>query len=187
MEQKKIAIGIDLEAHLKKSLMRTVQKWKDLPIKWHPADSLHIALLPIGWVGEDDVLHIIGKLAEVAQDTTGFSVSFSRVVAANKDHRITDPRQFQLVRVEGEDNDALRELYQRLCEALDLPETEKKHFAPHVTLGRMRARKWQTLEQLPEIDQPCPILMDVTHLTLFEQVNQEGQWTFEPIEIFEMQ
>lgn len=187
MEQKKIAIGIDLETHLKKSVMRAVQNWKDAPIKWHPEESLHIALLPIGWIGEDDVLQIIGSLAEVAQDTQSFSVAFSRIIATHKDQRVTDPRQFQLVRLEGEDNDSLRDLYQHMCTVLDLPETQKKHFAPYVTLGRMRARKWQALEEIPVIEKEFPALMDVTHITLFEQVNQEGQWTFEPIEIFELQ
>lgn len=187
MEQKKVAIGIELETHLKKSITRAIQPWRDLPIKWHPMEGLHIALLPIGWIGEDDILRIIGSLAQITQDTQSFSVAFSRIVSASKDRRNTDPRHHQMVRVEGEDNESLRELYHKICAALDIPDSSKKHFAPHVTVGRMRARKWEMLEAIPTMEKKFPALMDVTHVTLFEQINRDDQWLFEPIEIFELQ
>lgn len=168
--------------------MRSLKKWKDLPIKWHKEDGLHIALLPLGWVGEDDVLDVSGALADFCMDQNVFGVDFEKIEAVAKDPKEVGIEKAQIVRLTGEGSDALRKIYMDLAALLRVPVGEKNIFKPHVEIGRMRAGKWQELEQYPEEREiSFPLNMDVMTLTLFESVQIDGKREVVPIEVFELQ
>lgn len=185
--QQKIFIGIDLDMHLKKAVVKSLKEWRDLPVKWYDEDGFHIALLPIGWVEEDDVLRISEILAELCSDTDAFSVDFDKIITVAKDLHKTEVKDAQIVRLVGEESEELRVLYHNLAEALDLPISEKRSFRPHVDLGRIRVKKWQELADHPQIEVSFPAKMDVATVTLFENAQIEGKRQFIPIEVFELQ
>jgi len=184
--QRKVFIGIDLDSHVKNMLFKSVKKWHNLPIKWHKEDSLHIALIPIGWVNEDDVFEISDAIASVTDKMRNFSIAFNKIVTISKkdSHDIMDA---QLVRLEGDVSEDLRVLFEKIESALELPVVKKKQFKPLVTLGRMRANKWQELESYPNIDINFPVTMDVYQVTLFESVNIDDEWQIAPVEVFDLQ
>ena len=183
--QRKVFIGIDLDGHLKKMLVKSVSKWHNLPVKWHKEESLHIALLPIGWVSEDDVFDISDALENVADETNTFSINFDKIKTVSKNNS-DDIKDAQMVRLEGDDSEELKNLFEKIEKELGLPVVKKKHFRPFVTLGRMRAKKWQEMGEYPTIDIDFPVMMDVFHITLFESVQIEDKWQIEPVRVFEL-
>jgi len=183
--QRKIFIGIDLDDHVKAVLFKSVKKWHNLPIKWHKQESLHIALLPIGWVTEDDVFEISDALEAVADDMSTFTINFDKILTVSKNDS-DDIKEAQLVRLEGDDSEELKILFEKIEGELGLPVIKKKHFKPLVTLGRMRAKKWQELEEYPTIDIDFPMMMDVFGITLFESVQIDGKWQIEPVRVFDL-
>ncbi len=183
--QRKIFIGIDLDEHVKKMLVKSVSKWHNLPIKWHKEESLHIALLPIGWVNEDDVFKISDALEMVANDVNTFTINFDKILTVSKNNS-DNIKEAQLVRLEGDASEELKILFEKIEEELGLPVVQKKHFKPLVTLGRMRAKKWKELEEYPDINIDFPVMMDVFHITLFESVQIDGKWQVEPVRMFEL-
>lgn len=185
--QRKIFIGIDLDVHLKKAVMRSLKKWKDLPIKWHKEESLHISLLSLGWVGEDDMLDINSELATFCQNNTGFSVDFEQIKALPKNPEDHDPSHAQVVRLIGKESVAMRDLYTRCAQMLDMPISEKKIFRPYVDIGRMRAQKWHDLAEHPQIAIPFSVTMDVSVITLFESMQIDSKREIVPIEVFDLQ
>jgi 2'-5' RNA ligase len=185
--QRKVFIGIDLDEHVKSMLVKSVKKWHNLPIKWHKEESLHIALLPIGWVTEDDVFDISDAIEDACNQTRNFSIAFDKIVTVTKKKDESTIKNAQSIRLEGDDSDELKELYMKLEESLGVPVTPKKHFKPLVTLGRMRAKKWQELEEYPDINIDFPLMMDVYQVTLFESVQIDGKWTVVPVEVFDLQ
>ncbi len=50
----------------------------------------------------------------------------------------------------------------------------------------MRAKKWQELEEFPNINVDFPMTMDVFNITLFETVQVDGKWVVEPVNVFEL-
>lgn len=185
--QRKIFIGIDLDARIKRMASRALAPWQDLPIKWHKEDSFHIELITIGWIGESDFLRIEDVMTELSARTPAFTLNFSQIIARSKDITATNPRDMQLVQLIGEENDVLKELYNTIGKSLQIPCGQKRSFRPVVTLGRMRAQKWQELETYPEMTLSLKAEMDVSALTLFESVNMNDTWQFEPVEVFDLQ
>ena len=183
--QRKVFIGIDLDDHVKNMLVKSVQKWHNLPIKWHKEESLHIALIPVGWVNEYDVVDISDALETVADETSAFTIDFDKILTVSKNNS-DNIEDAQIVRLEGDDNEELKVLFEKLESELGLPVIKKKHFKPLVTLGRMRAKKWQEMEEYPTIYINFPVMMDVFHITLFENVRIDGKWVVEPVRVFEL-
>ena len=186
--QQKIFIGIDLDVHLKKAIVKSLKSWKDLPIKWHKEDGLHIALMQLGWVGEDDTLDVSAALAEFCAEKTVFGVDFTKIEAVSKDPSDTDIAHAQIVRLIGNGSEDLRDFYAGIVELLQMPVGEKNSFRPCVEIGRMRAKKWQEFSgEYPEGEISFPVTMDVSALTLFESVQVDGKRQLVPIEVFELQ
>ncbi len=183
MERKNITIGIDVEPHIKKKITAVTAQWKDAPIRWHPVDGLHVALVQIGWVSKDDMPTIVAAVTDVASHTPMFDVHFTRIAAAHKNPHITDPAQFAVVRAEGEASEPLRLLHARLCDALCITITPKKHFRPYVTIGQMRAAQWSAAAHRPDIDVSVHLVMDVMHISILEHVERDGGWSFDPFDI----
>ncbi len=183
MERKKITIGIDVEPHIKKKIAQVIAQWADAPVKWHAVDGVHVPLVSIGWVGEDDVPAIIDAVCDAAAQTAMCDVVFTRIAAAHKDPHVTDAAQYNIVRMEGEVSEPLRLLHERLYHALQMPVTSKKQFRPYVTIGQMRVAQWRADAQRPQIDVPVRLVMDVTHVSVLEHLADDDGGTFVPIEV----
>ena len=184
--QRKVFIGIDLDGHVKSMLVKAVKKWHNLPIKWHKEEGLHIALIPVGWVNEDDVFDISDAIESATSETNNFSIAFDKIVTVSKKDE-AGVQHAQSVRLEGNVSEELKSLFEKIEKELGLPVIKKKQFKPLVTLGRMRAKKWQELEEHPEIDINFPVTMDVYQVTLFESVNIDDEWQIVPVEVFDLQ
>ncbi len=143
--QRKVFIGIDLDPHVKTMLVKAVSKWHNMPIKWHKEESLHISLIPIGWVNEDDVFEISDAIEAVTTDMSNFDIVFNEIVTISKDDS-SNAKDAQLVRLEGDDSDNMRMLFEKLEDELGMPVIKKKHFKPLVTLGRCEQRSGKSLK-----------------------------------------
>lgn len=185
--QRKLFIGIDLDTQIKRRVSRAIAPWKDLPVKWHKEDSYHIDLITVGWVEQTDFITVDNLLTEISAKMPSFAIKFSQIIARSKDVTQTDPRSAQLVQLVGEESEELRTLYQEIGAGLRIRDVAKKTFRPIVTVGRMRAQKWQELATYPELAIPLPAEMDVTTLTLFESIQVDDTWQFEVVAIYDLQ
>jgi 2'-5' RNA ligase len=184
--RKKVVIGIDLDTSLKKTVFRAVKPWKELPVKWHKEDSLHIHILSLGWIGEDDLLRVEDIIANIAEQKTIFSVHFDGIVITAKNPSEKDITKAQIVRLEGVESSALKDLYTTLATSLHIPVDDKKIFRPLVEIGRMRAKKWNALKSFPVGNLPFSFDMDVVSLTIFEVFVDEGKRVIVPVDVFEL-
>lgn len=185
--KRKLFIGIDLDPFLKKMLAKNIDQWRDLPIRWHPEEGLHLPLLYLGHVQENLMDDVTDRIADVCAETESFDVQFEYIEFGYKDALEThDPRDAKIVRLSGEVNEELRNLQQDLEEAFDMFVREKKAYRPHITLGQMRMKKWQALESCPEISQQFDIALDVSYVTLFESVRIDNKITYDSVGEFEL-
>lgn len=185
--KRKLFIGIDLDPFLKKMLAKNIDQWRDLPIRWHPEEGLHLPLLYLGHVQENLMDDVTDRIADVCTETDAFDVQFKYIELGYKDAQEThDPRDAKIVRLSGEVNEELKNLQQDLEKAFDMFVREKKAYRPHVTLGRMRKLKWQELDSCPEIAQELHVALDVSVVTLFESVRIDDKITFEVIGEFDL-
>ncbi len=113
-------------------------KEKNKGIRWVRAEGIHLTLKFLGEIGSGDVEKIGDILKEVCSGLSPFELSTGSVGAFPN---IKRPRVIWLG-LEGE-LDKLNTLYLRVekaCKSLGFPE-EKRDFAPHLTLGRVKERR----------------------------------------------
>lgn len=179
MVRRKIFIGISLPKEAKKVLVRKIGEWEEqeLPIKWISENNFHITLSFLGYVDDDMVMEICDQVKKAVSEIEIFDINLSKIELGpepGKDARV--------VWVSGEVSDKLRELQEEIERGMGTFQREKKAFRPHITLGRIRKRRWQELEETPEIDEPFSVSMSVESVEIFESVEIRGKREFLVIE-----
>jgi len=189
---KKLIIGVDVDATLRKTLARAVKPFAHLPMRLHAPESYHVPIINLGWVSEDATLDVIQALVSVSAATQAMQGEFARITPSYKKKpiggEVPDVRTASTLRLEGVPSEPLKDLYVDLLEELNIPHAEVKKFAPHLVLGQMKKLQWEVLqkEDIPPLEVDFPFVLDISTLTLFEQTTENGKRVFMPLEIFEL-
>lgn len=153
--KRKIYISINLPKQTRKRLIRAVEKWQDLPVKWTKEDNLHVTLLFLGFVDDDAAYDICEKVVFATQEEEIFDIEFDSLeLGPNAD----DPR---MIWVSGKSNAQLLSLVEKIEKELNIFVSAKKEFFPHITLGRIRKNKWEELAEKPVIKKDFPLVVGV--------------------------
>ncbi len=150
--QRKIFISINLSERAKKRLIKAIEPWEDLPVKWTREENLHITLAFLGHVSDESIPEICEKVRTASQKSEIFDINFDRIVIAPSE------ADQKMIWLSGEADDNLRDLVNNIEKELDLS-SGKKSFRPHVTLGRLRVYRWKALENRPEINVEFPLIV----------------------------
>jgi len=176
--KRKIFISINIPDKIKKRLIQTIQKWQDLPphqdcghksnikqdgkswceglpVKWTREANLHVTLLFLGHVDEETVPEICEKVRQTCENEDIFDIEFDKIELFPSDD---DPKTVALT---GPASPELLKLYENLEKELGLFTANKKSFRPHITLGRGRKYKWESLENKPSISENFSLVLPV--------------------------
>lgn len=147
MNKRRIFIAINIPDEVRKRLIDWQKKWIKLDpslINWAKKGNLHITLVFIGYV-DDDEMYEICKLAEqVAKNHEPFMINLERIILGPPNKT---PRMFW---VQGEKNQELANLQGDLEEKIEQRHGGRHAFRPHITLARF---KYPLVKSLPKIDE----------------------------------
>lgn len=141
--KRRIFIAINLPEEVRKKLVGYQQKWDDLDsnlIHWVRRDNLHITLVFIGYVTDDEMYEICQLVKEVAKKHEPFIINFERIILGPPNKT---PRMFW---VQGERSEELGKLQGDLEEKIEQRHGGRHAFRPHTTLARF---KYPLLKSLP--------------------------------------
>ncbi|MDR3559180.1 MAG: RNA 2',3'-cyclic phosphodiesterase [Candidatus Pacebacteria bacterium] len=153
--KRKIFISINIPDKIRKRLERAVEKWQSLPVKWTPEANLHVTLVFLGYVAEDDVPGICARVRETAEKSDIFDLEFDRI------ELFPSAETPRMVALTGSASEELKNLVNGIEESLEISSAPKKTFRPHITLGRGRKYKWEALENKPTISEKFPLTLPV--------------------------
>jgi len=176
MQKRKIFIEIEVPNQVKKRLVERTEKWQNLPIKWARQENLHITLLFLGYVDESVMPDICQKVSEAASKIESFDIQFNKIEIG------PSPEKPQTVWFAGEPSEELKNLYEAVEKELDIFQTEKKQFRPHITLGKIKKGKWEELAQTPVIEESFKISFSVDNIFVMESSAEEGGQEYHVIE-----
>ncbi|MFA7466620.1 MAG: RNA 2',3'-cyclic phosphodiesterase [Parcubacteria group bacterium] len=179
--QRKIFIGVSLPGEVKKRLMRKIEKWEDLPIRWSSEENLHLTLAFLGHVDDDLIMGICDGVRDAVSGVDMFDVSLDKIELGP----IRDENA-NLVWFTGEASDDLKRLVENIEKELGIFRSEKKSFRPHITLGRIRKHKWEKLEEKPDIAEDFSVLLPIESVQIFESAEIEGKRKFSVIDSHEL-
>lgn len=182
----RIFIAINFPQDTKKRMRNLQEKWAYLPVRWTKEASLHLTLVFIGYVRDEEIAEICRITKEVVQKYEPFSLEFNRVCLGPPN------RPPRMIWIEGERNKELADLKSDLEKnLLNSGETafnrvETRVFRPHATLARIRQFEWRKLSEKPKIDEKISITIPVNSIEVMEsQLKQDGAEyiAFESVEL----
>ncbi len=168
MKKRRIFIAINLPDSVKKELFSLQQKIADLPVRLTKRSNLHITLVFIGYVDNEELLEICRLTKETAGEHSSFEVRINKVSLGPLKGR---PRMVWAV---GLKNIFIGDLRKKLEDSLfnssksGYRQLENKAFSPHITLGRINHSQWKKLPEKPEIDKKISITFPVDSIEIME-------------------
>ncbi len=177
----RVFIAINLPEETKKVLLNFQNKISaafpdQCPIKWTKIDNLHITLVFLGAVSNDELLEVCRTVAEISQKHSSFSLKLNKIVYGPP--KAVPPR---MVWVNGEKSEELARIkddLERLFSGTGSNgyEPDKRTFSPHITLGRIKAWQFQRIEpeERPEINEEISLEFPVTSLEVMESELKRG-------------
>lgn len=168
MLMRKIFVGIELPQRVKNLLDRKIEKWRGYPVKWSKKENLHITLVFLGYIEDEKMVEVCEAVREACGSIEMFDIFFEKIELAPTQE---DPR---MIWASGRLSEELRHVHMKIEKALNLFVSEKKAFRPHITLGKLRKKKWEEAGDL-RIEEEIGVPVEVDSVTVFESVNEEGR------------
>lgn len=179
--KRRVFIAINLSEGLKKRLKAYREKFeylpratptgevlRGLPVRWTKELSLHLTLVFIGYVSNEQMLEVCRATKAVAAKFEPFFINFRRVV-------LGPPGKIpRMIWLEGEVSQELTKLKKELEVALancdsGFYRAENKVFKPHITLARIKVGQWQGANiNKADTEQNFDAQVDVSNIDVME-------------------
>ena len=174
MKRHRIFIAINLPSDIRKRLEKHQSNWPELPVRWTKRDNLHITLVFLGYLKEEELLEIFEITKNVALKHKSFEINLNEICYGPP--KKMPPR---MVWVRGEKSKELSDLRYELEEALIGGvgfSPEKRLFAPHITLGRIRQWEFKNIEveDRPEVKKEINLTFPVNSIEIMESYLKRG-------------
>jgi len=172
----RIFIAINLPEDVKKRLLDYQRKWLTLPVHWTKKDNLHITLIFLGYLNDEDLLETIKIVHNVVEEHQSFFINLNQILYGppNKTPR--------MVWVEGEKSQELANLQRDLENALytspnkGISGGEIQSYSPHITLGRIKEWEFKKipLEEKEDINEEISLNFSVESIEVMESDLKRG-------------
>lgn len=173
----RIFIAVNLPEDIKEQFLAQQKRLRNLPIRWVKKDNLHITLIFLGHLKDEEIAEVCKTTKETVQRTAPFSIKLKEVCYGPPGK--TPPRMVWIV---GENSLELAKLKDNLeKELLTTPnlnhlKTDIRAFSPHITLGRIRQWEWCQIE--PEertvVEEKLSLSFDVRSIEVMESRLKRG-------------
>lgn len=169
MKQRKVFIGLEISSDLQRKLAKLLDKWKNLPVHWRWEENFHVTLLFLGYVTDDIVNSICSSVKKASSKFEIFDIVISKVVLG------PNKNQAKMIWAVGNPSKELKNLQQEIEKELNIFVRDKKEFRPHITLGRIKQKKWKNLAEAPLIDENVNTVVPVESVRIYESIIEDGK------------
>jgi 2'-5' RNA ligase len=168
MDKIRCFIALELSDEIRSELSRMIDilKRSDADVKWMKPGSIHLTLKFLGYVDEEKIPVISGRLKDIASGAKPFDVTLGGIGVFPK---------WEYVKVlwVGLDDraDRVKELAGRTEDIMSSEgfEREERAFSPHLTLGRVRtAKRKKELKELADSIKVNPSSSRISKVVLFK-------------------
>lgn len=190
MNRHRIFIAINIPESAKKRLWDYQKKWPELPIRWTYKQNLHITLLFLGYLTDQELLDVIKDAEKIIKSCEPFQIILNKIIYGPPNK--IPPKMVWAV---GEPSEELKNL-QRSLEANvysePFPADEKRekgnYFTPHITLGRIKSWEFKSIEpeEVPEINEEISITIPVESIEIMESELKRGGPEYIMLESFQL-
>jgi len=163
MKKRRIFIAVNLPEDIKRKISDYQRELQQLPARWVKPANLHITLVFLGYISDEELLEVSQITKEVAKKHSSFSVELDKTCYAPA--RKIPPKMIWLLVKKSE---RLSRLQKDLAE--NLGTKEERGYSPHITLARIRQWEWRRIEpeERPEIEKEFSLTFPVFSIEIME-------------------
>jgi 2'-5' RNA ligase len=184
----RIFIAINLPENIKKKLEDFQSKWPELPVRWTKPENLHITLVFLGYLTDEELLEVCKITKEVASRNQSFFIELKKIYYG------PPKKPPRMIWVEGEKSLELGKLQKDLENSFltspikGIKEPEIRPYTLHITLGRIRQWEFRRLEpeERPEIDEEISLSFKVNSIEVMESQLKRGGTGYAALESFSL-
>ena len=170
--KKRIFIAVNLPESARNALLDEQKEIpREMPIKLSREDNLHITLVFLGSIMEEQISKICEIARGIVENHSAFPISLHRIDYGPPN--IIPPRMIWAI---GAENKQLLEISKELEQKL-LNRKNNREFLPHITLGRIKEWQWRQIdvEERPAIEKDISINFEVKSIDIMEsQLKRTG-------------
>jgi len=173
----RVFIAINFPQGIKEKLYQAKNEYSDLPCKWTRRDNLHLTLLFLGNLNDEEVLETCRIVREAGKRHAPFALKLNQIAFGPP--KKMPPRMVWANGIPSKEltmlkNDVENSLYEKAQKGLN---EENHQFSPHVTLARIK--EWQfrqmEIEEIPQIDKEINLKIIVSSIEVMEsELAKEG-------------
>ncbi|MDO8264802.1 MAG: RNA 2',3'-cyclic phosphodiesterase [Candidatus Parcubacteria bacterium] len=184
----RIFLGINLPEDIRKRLVIRQRKINELfapeigedfssvtPIRWTKPANLHITLVFLGYLSDDEVGEICIIANEIISKHQAFSIKLTDILYGPPGKM--PPRMIWLKGESSKELTALRNDLENILFTGGFGlQSEKREFSPHITLGRISAFEWRKInpEEMPQVEEKVNLNFSVNSIEIMERVLKKG-------------
>jgi 2'-5' RNA ligase len=169
----RLFIAINLPEKIKDRLSSFQKKYPELPARWTKKRNLHITLVFLGYVNEQEIPEILKTVEAVAKKHDAFSLTLNRVCYG-------PPKKTpRMVWAHGEKSKEMGSLQSDLENSLlNLSfKKEKRPYTVHITLARFNQMQFGRIEpeERPEVEGNINLTFEVNSIEMMKsQLKRSG-------------
>ena len=166
--RRRIFIAINSPESIKKRLGDFREKWEGLPVRWTKKDSLHLTLVFIGYVVDNEVYEVCKLVRGIAQKHEQFSLEFEKILygppgKAPRMIWLKGRQSAKLSQVKDELENVLADF-----EGLSNFRVDGRSISSHITLARIKMGQRHDSDRLPKIEQEFRVSLPVATIDVME-------------------
>ena len=167
----RVFIAVNLPEEIKEKFFSFGKKYQSLPAKWVEKENIHITVLFLGNLDDNQLFETIQSAKQVLKNHKPFLIKIERL-AYGPDNKIP-PRLIWAGVSKSREFSALKNDIENTI--FDLPEykyktKEAKGFNPHITIARIESFKFRALTNKPEIDITLNMQFEISSIDIMESV-----------------
>jgi len=169
----RIFIAINLPEDIKEQLSLYQAKWPELPCLWTRKENLHITLVFLGYVKDEELPEILKTAKTATTRNKPFLINLNKIC-----YGPTNKKPPRMVWAEGEKSQELGNLQIGLEKAVLESFTSYRNevsgsgrpYAPHINLGRLKIWEFKAIEpeERPEISEEISLSFEVNSIEIME-------------------
>ena len=162
----RLFIAINLPEKIKNRLSELQSKYSELPARWTKKQNLHITLIFLGYVDQDEIPEILKTTEQIAKKHNAFSLVLNKICYGPPKKT---PRMVWAI---GEKSEELGKLQSDLDNSLSNLSFKKqgRPRSAHITLARLN--QWQfkqlELEERPQVEQDINLDFEVNSIEIMQ-------------------
>lgn len=187
MNTHRLFIAINLPEKIKNRLLSFQDKWPELPARWAKKENLHITLLFLGVINEENIPAVLEVTEKTAKKYPPINLKLTKI-SYGPPQKIPPRMVWISVEKNGILKKLRKEIEQQLTDKGVHFQMEDREFNPHITFARIKSFELRNMdpEEAPQINESVCFDFEAKTIELMESRMKKSGAEYDVLESCEL-